>query len=623
MRLSRVSEKGWGSAKKELRDALTKGWNMSKNKVLWLLIDLALIVIICLECFFLFRFHVSGSRGQDTADQKETAVVQQTETVETETAFTQAESTTVQTEVVAEYANWSEAEAAIRDVVKQADGKWEVYLGKLDREDFLEIPFEGNVQAGAIRDLFLANEICNRIRDGILTEDNLENVEKLLISEDEKAYTELMSSLTESGMLEDAVNEMNSAVKESYPYTKWELTESGDITYTSAGNATLLLRNVSDQASAGDPYAQKLCSILAQRKMRGILTTPDQDQSWNTVEFYTQTEGRAQDFAYVRNPSGKDYQIGLMVENVADTKGVTEALSEIGDITRSYYLTRPGSGAQNDAVKGQKIAQTEQKSAQTEPKKYTAEGTAGSMSELKSALETQIAAYDGKVSVYVKDLSENEEDCLEIIGDMEQKAASLIKLYVMAAVYDQINNGVLEETEEIDRLLHDMITISDNESTNELVRRLSPNGLDWEEGSIVVNRYVRNHGYSATYMGRDVQDYREVAPVGENYTSVTDCGKILEEIYYGTCVNEAYSARMYDLLKQQTRTGKIPAGVNHAVSIANKTGELNDAEHDVAIVQLTDEQAYILCVMVTDNTDGMAVDNIISISRTVCQHFGG
>lgn len=239
---------------------------------------------------------------------------------------------------------------------------------------------------------------------------------------------------------------------------------------------------------------------------------------------------------------------------------------------------------------------------------------------LYTRLEEQIEEYQGTISIYVQDLYTGQR--VEINADAKQKAASLIKLYVLASVYDQIDTGNLQETAEVDELLRKMITVSDNESTNELVRRLSDSEVDWFEGSEVTNHYIRTNGYVDTEMNRDVQDMRTEPAPGENYTSTKDCGKILEQIYRGTCVNSVYSEKMYSLLKQQERRSKIPQGIDSAVSVANKTGELNDTQNDAAIVQLDETHAYILCVMIGDVYDEInAVENIAAMSRTVYEYF--
>ena len=240
------------------------------------------------------------------------------------------------------------------------------------------------------------------------------------------------------------------------------------------------------------------------------------------------------------------------------------------------------------------------------------------LEDLKEQLESVLARYEGDWAIYVSDLTDGEY--MEL-NNHAVKAASLIKLYIMGAVMEQIEAGNLEEDAQIDQLLQDMITVSDNESANELVRRLSPDGTDYEAGMQVVNAFAQAHGYGDTSQGRDLRDYREVPAEGENYTSVRDCGLFLERIYHGDCVSAQASAKMLELLKQQTRTWKIPAGVPEGVVTANKTGELSDTENDVAIVYAPGGD-YILCVTATELTDaGTAQQNIAAISSVVYQYM--
>lgn len=245
------------------------------------------------------------------------------------------------------------------------------------------------------------------------------------------------------------------------------------------------------------------------------------------------------------------------------------------------------------------------------------QGTEG-LEDLKVRLASMIDGYEGDWSVYAADLSGGG---YMTINSHAVKAASLIKLFIMGAVLEQIEAGDLAEDERIGRLLSDMITVSDNESSNELVRCLSPDGTDHAAGMGIVNAFAKGHGYTDTSQGRDLQDVRETPPPGENYTSVKDCGLFLKQIYDGVCISPGASARMLGLLKQQTRTWKIPAGVPEGVTTANKTGELSDTENDAAIV-FAPGGDYILCVTATGLSDTSAARaNIVSLSNAVYQYM--
>ena len=93
-----------------------------------------------------------------------------------------------------------------------------------------------------------------------------------------------------------------------------------------------------------------------------------------------------------------------------------------------------------------------------------------SFKNLKKDLNEMIDTYEGSWSIYVKDLKSG---ISLTINDRPQDSASLIKLYIAGAVLEEIQSQELEETDTIDQLLSDMISLSDNEAANELVRYLS------------------------------------------------------------------------------------------------------------------------------------------------------
>ena len=108
---------------------------------------------------------------------------------------------------------------------------------------------------------------------------------------------------------------------------------------------------------------------------------------------------------------------------------------------------------------------------------------------------------------------------------------------------------------------------------------------------------------------------------GHNTTTVRDCGILLEKIFRGECVSEEASAEMLELLMNQKNTAKIPSGISADIPIANKTGETDSDQHDMAIVY-GPKTTYILCVMSEDFKSGSeAIDNIRSISGVVYNYL--
>ena len=103
-------------------------------------------------------------------------------------------------------------------------------------------------------------------------------------------------------------------------------------------------------------------------------------------------------------------------------------------------------------------------------------------------------------------------------------------------------------------------------------------------------------------------------------TSAGDCGKLLEKIYNGECVNEEASELMLELLLAQRITTKIPSGITGDVKIANKTGETDTDQHDIAIVY-GEGTTYILCILSEDCPESEAVTQIRELSGKIYNYL--
>lgn len=163
-----------------------------------------------------------------------------------------------------------------------------------------------------------------------------------------------------------------------------------------------------------------------------------------------------------------------------------------------------------------------------------------------------------------------------------------------------------------------MITVSDNDAANNLVTWLG--GGDSSVGMAAVNSFCEEHGYTNTHMGRMLLADNTG---DDNYTSVTDCGKLLREIYNNS-ESLTYPELMYKLLKQQERRNKIPAGIPDidGAQVANKTGELDTVENDAAIIYSAPRNDFILCIMAQNLTNtAQAQANIQALSNAIYGYF--
>ena len=273
-----------------------------------------------------------------------------------------------------------------------------------------------------------------------------------------------------------------------------------------------------------------------------------------------------------------------------------------------------------------------------------AKGIADGIDAYFNTVEPDITAVGEHLSDLTESLEKNYTDSLEAKGEtwaiaamdlktqnystvnaeQSMQSASVIKAFIMAVVYDKLvypNEGTTVSSDyesTLKPLLTSMITVSDNDSANELVRKLG--GGEFQAGAAIVNEFCQERNYTSTHLGRE---FLATDPTDDNYTNASDCCRLLSEIYNSSLVNADASAEMLSLLQAQTKTEKIPAGVPSGVATANKTGELADSdklgvvENDIAIV-FDENHPYVLCVLsnnIQNNTS--AQDTIKKISADV------
>lgn len=228
---------------------------------------------------------------------------------------------------------------------------------------------------------------------------------------------------------------------------------------------------------------------------------------------------------------------------------------------------------------------------------------------LKTMLENELAGYDGEWSVYIKNLNTGETI---LINDRPMKSASVMKLFVMGAVYQAIGEGQIKYTDENRLRMNQMITESSNTAANEFLQQLG-NG-SYERGIAQVNAFIQENGFSEQtieYNGFD--DPATYTDSGHfNQVTAKDCGRMLEEIYRRSWMNRMVSNEIEEMLLAQKTRYKIAEGLPDGVLCGNKTGEMDTTENDAAIIY-SDACDYILVVL----SDGWSNKNqaISRISR--------
>ncbi|MCH4157364.1 MAG: class A beta-lactamase-related serine hydrolase [Acidaminococcaceae bacterium] len=254
--------------------------------------------------------------------------------------------------------------------------------------------------------------------------------------------------------------------------------------------------------------------------------------------------------------------------------------------------------------------------------------------KMAAALKPVLTNGHADFNVYVQDLRKqrvyvNKSEILP--------SASMIKMYILAYAYQQMQQGKLTEQEtitlqqsdkvggagniqglrngtplSIHYLLTKMVVDSDNVATNMIIDRL---------GMTNIQRYITEQGYRDTKLQRCMMDFTAQRQGRENFTSVQDLAKIFSKLYRHQCVNPGADAAMLEILKGQTDNDKIAVGLPAGSVFAHKTGELEGYLHDGGIIY-NPKGDYLLIIMTKENYGpGTVTQDMVQLSRLVAREI--
>ncbi len=210
-----------------------------------------------------------------------------------------------------------------------------------------------------------------------------------------------------------------------------------------------------------------------------------------------------------------------------------------------------------------------------------------------------------------------ERDFVVQINNKNVHAASVIKMFNMATLFDEEEKGSIAITERLYDTCYEMITVSSNSASNEIVQAIGDG--NFVRGAKVVTEFAHKNNCTDTQEEHPLYDLSGPGS-GINTTSVADCAKILKQLYNGELVSETSDEKMLEIMKNQTFNHKIPAYLPKDTAVAHKTGENSKVELDVGIVY-SPACDYIICISVTDFKGFEIHSTFAEISRTVYNFF--
>ena len=245
-----------------------------------------------------------------------------------------------------------------------------------------------------------------------------------------------------------------------------------------------------DQAGEEDHNARRLAEEMSGMAETKIVTeeAEDSDAEIVTEETEINESESAGNVWTSESEVMEDSETGIVTEETAETEQVeTETVTEE---TESIELTAEEQEQIEQEVMDE-ISFFSASDSYSLTEEQLAEEDAPDLETIRASVEERLQGTDefGEAwQIYVYRLKDGARASL---GQGRMTAASLIKLYIMGAVYSSYDNIVATNgQEQVDKLLNAMITVSDNDSANTLVGMLG-NG-DNAAGQEAVNTYCKN-----------------------------------------------------------------------------------------------------------------------------------
>ena len=230
------------------------------------------------------------------------------------------------------------------------------------------------------------------------------------------------------------------------------------------------------------------------------------------------------------------------------------------------------------------------------------------MQDLKAQIKNLMTEYPMiNPAVYVWEYENGQY--VDINGDMQYPAASIIKLPVLVrlfksieskqmTIYDEMvltdyyrasGSGNLQYAQEggkysLDALAKTMIQDSDNSATNMIISKLG--GMD------DINIGLRDWGISKTYLRTWLPDLS-----GTNKTTAKDMAKILYNLDNPGFLNINSREYIIDYMSHVKNNKLLAAGLGEGATLIHKTGDIGSMLGDAGIVYAPNGKRYIVVIL--------------------------
>jgi beta-lactamase class A len=259
-------------------------------------------------------------------------------------------------------------------------------------------------------------------------------------------------------------------------------------------------------------------------------------------------------------------------------------------------------------------------------KNLVSEEVAVTLIDLRNSLNPPMANFRGEAQIY---------------------PASVVKMFYMAALHRQLEDGQVKMTAELERGLKNMIIDSGNESTGYILDVLTgtSSGAElpeeefkkWSYKRNAVNRYYQSLGYKNISINQKThcedawgveQQFRGYANKNRNMLTTNATARLMAEIALGKSVTAERSQQMMDLMKRNwekpVKDQFYQEFISHALkpgtNLWSKEGFTSKTRHDTAYVETPEGLKFVLVIYTENHSNEQEI--IPAIARNIIQGLG-
>ena len=245
---------------------------------------------------------------------------------------------------------------------------------------------------------------------------------------------------------------------------------------------------------------------------------------------------------------------------------------------------------------------------------------------LDQVVNDALASTEGTYGIAIKNLKTRENYYLNEHNQFE--AASLYKIWVMATVFNQIEQGKLEEDE---ILTQDVSTLNSEFNIASEAAELTEGKVSFTTSEAINQMITISHNYAALLLSEKVglsnvskflskNNFAESSLGVPPQTTTYDIASFFEKLYRNELGSKENATKMLDILKKQQLNDGLPKYLSQDVQIAHKTGDIGPFKHDAGIV-FSDKGDYIIAVMSESDSPLGAQERIAQVSKAVYNYF--